>query len=135
MDLIFQNKIGDEILPDDKHNGLVFSAHYAFPVGSPNKDFPYERNPKSAAYIPYGQGKVYVPGGINGGKTKEFLDFCKYCSENTHKDLAKRFVAIWHDESYTNKYILDKNPLILPITYMYPVLGKKYTKTSIRKKI
>ena len=119
MDYEFKNFVGEEVLPQKNNDGLVFVTHCLY-YNKPPKSFPYERNPKSVAYIPYGkEGKYYVPGGINGGASKEFLEYCEYCSKNAHIDIDNKVVPHWHDEAYTNKYIIDKNPLMLPVNYMF----------------
>lgn len=117
--LVFLDYIGNEVLPAKENDGLVFVEHCWFHRTLGNK-FPYERNPKSAAYVPWGkEGKKYAPGGFMGGRSKEFLEYSEYCARNIEKDLQNGIIAIWHDESYSNKYIIDKNPLILPLEYMY----------------
>lgn len=103
-----------EMLPDDEHDGLV-AATFDW---TPDK-FTYDRNPESLAYIPYGEGKYYFRGGVNGGKTEAYLKLIHTLSENTKKDLDKGVIAAWHDESHLNKYLLDKNPLILSHYYCF----------------
>lgn len=110
---------GDEMLPEDSNDGLVTASHPAFYNKTPD-EFSYERNPFSTAYIPYGEGKHYATGALNGGRSKEFLQMCQVCSRNVHIDEKNGIVALWHDESHLNKYLLDKNPLILPVNYLYP---------------
>jgi len=65
--VICNEEIGEEILPKDE--GLLFAQHFSF-YNKSNKKFTYERNPKSTAYIPMGEGKYYVYGCINGGKAE-----------------------------------------------------------------
>ena len=122
MDSAFKDFVGEEILPKEDNDGLVFAQHCQFYKYMESSEFPYERNPKSMAYVPYGkEGRYYVPGGLNGGTTKSFLALSEYCSKNAHKDIENNIIPTWHDEAYTNKYILGKNPLILPLIYMRPL--------------
>ena len=109
--------IGDEFLPDQ--SGLVIALHPGFYNKNP-EDFSYERNPTSTAYIPYGQGKYYHPGGLSGGTSKEYIKLCKICSSNIKKDREKGIIAVWHDESHLNKYVLDKDFKLLSCKYLYP---------------
>lgn len=117
--LKFTSPVGEEVLPDEEHDNIVVVTHPGFYNKEPNT-FTYERNPNSTAFIPYNDGEVYVAGGFNGGTSSAFLDLCKTCSQNIRTDLENNLIAIWHDESHINKYIQDKNPLVLPINYLYP---------------
>ena len=116
----FVMPVGHEVLPDEKLNdGLVMGLHPGFAYKQKN-EWTYERNPESMAYIPFDSGSHYVQGCINGGTSNAYLKLCKECSKNTHTDLEKGIVAVWHDESHLNKYILDKKPLILGCNYLWP---------------
>ena len=77
-------------------------------------------DPKSTAYIPFDSGAYYVQGCINGGTSAAYLKLCDECSKNIHTDLDNGIVAVWHDESHLNKYILNKNSLILGCNYLWP---------------
>ena len=119
INLIVKKEIGEEILPTEKNDWLLVCTHSGY-YNKPVNTFPYDRNPLSTAYIPYNVGKHYAPGGFNGGRSAEFLEFCSVCAKNVRIDMKNNVIALWHDESHLNKYILDKNPLIAPINYMYP---------------
>lgn len=71
------------------------------------KNFPYERNTRSKAFIPHGKGEFYVTGAFNGGKSKNYLEMCKILSNNIKNDLENNIIAIWHDESHINRYCID----------------------------
>lgn len=116
----FMKPIGYEVLPDNEHCGLVAGLHPCFYRKSID-EVPYCRNEKSLAYIPYGNGQHYVQGCLNGGTSEAYLQFCRTCMENTQKDLDNNVIAEVHDESHLNKYVLDKNILVLPCNYLYPV--------------
>lgn len=103
-----------EILPDDAHDGLVAAT-----FNWRREKFTYERSPKSLAYIPEGEGKHYFRGGVNGGKSDAYLKMVRLLDKNIKADLAENIVAEWHDESHINKYLSDKNPLVLSENYCF----------------
>lgn len=109
-----QRITSSEILPDEAHDGLVAAT-----FDWRRQDFTYECNPESLAYIPEGSGKYYFRGGVNGGKSRSYLDMIKKLDENIKTDLAKNIIAQWHDESHINRYLLDKNPLVLGEDYCF----------------
>ena len=74
----------------------------------PTWQLTYERDVRSTAYISYYslRSRIYVLGGLYGGKTKPFLDLCKTLKQQIDQDEKKGIVAVWHDESHLNKYLL-----------------------------
>lgn len=79
------------------------------------RDYTYERNPKSLAYIAINQGKYYFTGALNGGETKAYLQMCETLNQNTETDLENDVIALWHDESHLNKFALNRNDIkVLP---------------------
>lgn len=120
--ICFNQRINEQdFLPMEED--YTFVLHHAFW----NQDrgiYPYERNPESEAYIPFGAGKYYITGGINGGKAKAFLKMSEELDAAIQKDLQKGIIAIWHDESFLNKYaVKNTNYKILPPSYFYPELS------------
>lgn len=89
--------------------------NYKLPV---NK-YPYERNPKSNAYICQGDGNFYVQGAFVGGKGKQFIQMAKTLDTLTEDDLKRNIVAIWHDESFLNMYVVKHND-------EFQILGRQY---------
>lgn len=83
---------------------LVGGEHYG------NKTFgdqiPYDRNPKSKAYIPHETTlpKTYFYGAFFGGKTEKVLEFCKQLRENQLADQIIKYEPGVNDESYINQY-------------------------------
>jgi hypothetical protein len=110
--------INDEILPPE---GCDFSAviHPGYFMES-KYVFPYERNPNSLAYVPYGDGERYYQGCFFGGRTDAFIEMCDIIAENTKKDLANNIIAAVIDESYMNKYLIDKKVMNISPVYAYP---------------
>ena len=45
---------------------------------------------------------------------------CSEIEDNIRRDFQDGIIAIWHDESHFNKYMLNKNPLIMPSGYIIP---------------
>lgn len=82
--------------------------------------WPCERNPESNAYVPYDKGKYYVQGAFNGGKAEEYLKMIDELDKKTEEDLERGIIAAWHDESFLNRYILDRSDIqILGRQYLY----------------
>lgn len=108
-----------ELLGNEK-NIIVVQHPGAWEIRD-NKKFGYERNEQSNAYIPYGKGKAYVCGGVNGGKGKEFVHLMRCLKHNIDQDLENGIIAITHDESHMNKYIIDRDDYeMLSPSYAYP---------------
>lgn len=84
---------------------------------------PYDRNPHSRAYIPYGLGKVYIQACILGGDRKAFLKMTRKLAKDIDQDLKKNVIALWHDESYVQRYLLFRKD--------YRLLGREYARQKI----
>lgn len=111
-----------DFLPVGKEK-LVACIHPGYYNKSRSR-FTYETNPDSLAYIPDGQGRHYFAGGINGGKGDDFLVAIEIMAGNINADLKKDIIAVWHDESHWNKFLLGRNDLkILSPSYLFPEAG------------
>jgi hypothetical protein len=97
--------IGDEILPNNE-KPLIAVAHPGYflrnRMGTP------ENRMRSHAYIdPTEKRPFYVCGGVQGGLTKNYFEASENISNMIDKDSNKDIVAIWHDESYWNRYMVS----------------------------
>lgn len=108
--------LGKDILPKRENDFLSILSfdHYS---NIDKKLYPYERNPESAAYIPYDKGVYYFQSGFYGGRFKEILELVSQCARYAKIDMDNGMMAIWHDESYLNKYLLDHKPKIIGSTF------------------
>lgn len=86
-----------------------------------------EHNPQSTAYIAHDEiPYLYCAGGFYGGYATSFLDMCAELADAVKKDAEQGIVAIWHDESYFNRFRLN-NPTsfrVLTPSYCLPELEK-----------
>jgi hypothetical protein len=111
------SKVGEEIFPDPFM--LIGCLHPCFFNKKPN-EYIYERNPDSLSFIELGNGKHYVMGAFIGGDSIAFLEMCKQLNTNIDIDYQKNIIAIWHDESHYNKYLLSNSYKLLSPSYVYP---------------
>lgn len=115
--IVCASEIGEEFLP--KNERLTVVIHPGF-YNTLNYFYTYDRNRKSSAYIPYGKGEVYVTGGVNGGRSIDFMELCEELDRKTDDDYKKGIIALWHDESHLNKYIWKHCVYkLLPPSYFY----------------
>ena len=113
VDMGLVDKVGDEVLSD-----LVATMH-PYQSFYPKEERSYDRNEKSLAYVPVGEeGELYYAGGFNGGSTKRFLEMAEVLADRVTKDLDNGVIALWHDESQMNRYLID-NPPTLSLTPSY----------------
>ena len=113
VDMGIVGKVGDEILGD-----LVATMH-PYQSFYPKEQRTYDRNPQSHAYVPQGkEGELYYAGGFNDGSTEKFLEMSKVIAERVTDDLQRGVIALWHDESQMNRYLID-NPPTLSLTPSY----------------
>lgn len=118
--ILFEKEIKEDVLPDKyAHGGIMVTQHPGF-YNKTNLEFTYDRNPASSACISQGEGLVYVMGGFNGGLSEEYLKLCEDLNKNIHDDLENNTIALWHDESHINRYIINRKYRILPCKYGYP---------------
>jgi histo-blood group ABO system transferase len=111
VDVLFKSPIGDEIFGD-----LVAVEHCGF-IGERGT---YETRPKSLAYVRPNEGRKYYGGGFMGGN-KAFWDAIGILRDNINKDNHKGVVAVHHDESHWNKYLIGHPPTVeLSPSYHYP---------------
>jgi hypothetical protein len=108
-----------DFLPSSEQE-LVATLHPGF-FNKKRPAFTYDNNKKSYAYMPPDQGRHYFAGGLNGGKTAAFISAMKTMREWIDRDAEKHIIALWHDESHWNKYLIQREDVkILPPAYLYP---------------
>lgn len=121
----FIHKItAEEFLPTEEEGFIVAPLHSMNKRVESVNEFPYERNHKSASYIPYGEGLKYYHSGILGGRTKEFKELLDDCEHIMDTDLKNNIIPKVHDESVFNKYILGRKYKELSNYYIFPTHGK-----------
>ncbi len=109
----------EEFLPNEKEN-LVACLHPGY-FNKKRKEFTYDENERSSAFIAKNEGVRYFAGGINGGKTSSFIEAIEKMNESIKKDSKNNVTAKWHDESHWNKYLSKRNDIkVLSPSYLYP---------------
>ncbi len=102
------------------HNKPLFGVrHPSFLTKRGNFEF----NPNSSASVsPDDDLSIYIQGCFWGGKTSSVLKLIKILNKRIDKDLKKKLVAIFHDESHLNKYFTENKKLfyIYNPSYAYP---------------
>lgn len=118
--MVFVNKIAaNDILPSGSEK-LVCALHPCF-CDKPRSEFTYDNNPYSLAYIPDDKGQYYFMGGLNGGRSQDYLTMCEQLLNNILIDKSNNVIALWHDESHLNRYMLDRDNLkILGVEFGVP---------------
>lgn len=104
VDMEFTDHVGVEILGD------VFGTIHPGFFTALKKDFTYERRPASAGYIPKDKGDFYYSGCFFGGNIEEIYKLTNHCHHAMLADKEKSIEALWHDESYLNRYFLYYKP-------------------------
>lgn len=111
--------IEEEFLPR-KSEKLFVTTHPGY-YGKKIIEYPYDRNPKSLAYIPWNCGNYYVIGAMFGGTSQAFVEMSHKLKDNIAEDLKKNIIAKWHDESHLNRYIIGRDDVrVLSPSYCYP---------------
>ncbi|ARS38480.1 hypothetical protein CA265_01785 [Sphingobacteriaceae bacterium GW460-11-11-14-LB5] len=115
--MIFRKKIDGSFLPEKE--SLLAVIHPSF-YQKDRINFTYETNPKSTAYIAENEGSDYFMGGLNGGKSADYLALILELADRIQIDLKNKIIAVWHDESHLNNYLIGKSVKILDSSYGYP---------------
>uniref|UniRef100_A0A8D2LYG5 N-acetyllactosaminide alpha-1,3-galactosyltransferase n=1 Tax=Varanus komodoensis TaxID=61221 RepID=A0A8D2LYG5_VARKO len=104
VDQVFQSNYGVEALDES------VAQLQAWFYKADKAAFTYERDPASAAYIPYEEGDYYYHGAAFGGTPMHILNLSRQCFEGIQRDKEQNVEAVWHDESHLNKYFLLHKP-------------------------
>src|SRR5208282_4251470 len=113
VDMVFVDHVDPTLSEVD---GLVATLHPGF-VGTEGTP---ERRKASRAYIEPGSDNNYYCGGFNGGSTLAYLNMAHELNEDIKIDTENGITAIWHDESFLNRYLFDHPPaLTLSPSYCY----------------
>lgn len=99
----------------------VFAVQHPGYVDSPRDQLPFERDPLSRAFVPFGSDEIYVCGGVQGGDTRRYLEACAEMARWIDGERASDRMPIWHDESIWNRWCIEHPPeLVLPANYCWP---------------
>ncbi len=102
-----------------RFSGLTVTTHPGFPPGGDPATWPYDRNPRSVAYVQPGDGRQYHPGAFVGGPRDDFWRLAEWIAGADNADRAMELPAPrWYDEAYLNRYLIDHPPAL--------VLDKRY---------
>ncbi len=83
----------------------------------------FDNNPKSLAYVrPEDNSSIYYQACLWGGQSKPFLKLLKELEKRVDIDLSKNIRSRILDESYLNKYFIEKKDITHAYdpTYAYP---------------
>jgi hypothetical protein len=100
----FRKKLSPrEMFPTEQEKlvAVVHPYYYETPVGAP-----FEQNKESLAYADEHKARHYVQGCVNGGITKYYLEMAATLASNIDKDKENDIIAVWHDESHLNAYLV-----------------------------
>lgn len=117
--MIFNKKIGEEILPKRENSYLVGVNHPGF-FNKQERDFSYERNRDSMVSLLSKEGRVYYQGCLSGGRTFEYIEMSEVLEKRIDIDVKNGIIPVWYDESALNWYYSKFKPLCLPPSYAYP---------------
>lgn len=129
---IFQKNVGVEVL------GESVAQLHAWWYFKNRASFPYERRPKSAACIPFGQGDFYYDGAFVGGTSLEVLNLVEEYLNGIIHDLRLRLNSTY--EKHLNKYFFLRKPAkLLSPEYnwnadFYPPPQVQYVKVAQQSK-
>ncbi|XP_069922863.1 putative glycosyltransferase 6 domain-containing protein 1 [Oryctolagus cuniculus] len=72
------------------------------------RNFPYERRPRAAAYIPFGQGDFYYDGALVGGTPQRLLDLVEAYLKGVVQDRGRGLNSTY--ERHLNKHFFLHKP-------------------------
>lgn len=129
-DCLIVDDIDEEIFPTSelpivvtKHPWLTYSSKE------------YDGNPSSTAYVNDSGNNHYLQASFFGGDKDYVLDMASNVNEMIKHDLKNRYIAKWFDESYMNKFLLDKPVKLLDCSYAYPDPEIWQSRPNIKPKI
>ena len=129
---------GDALVVDRIDEGDFFTDKPLFGVHHPchylkmtphNKlpgSFEISESSNAAIDLEKYQPQVYYQGCFWGGKSKEVIEMVDELQDRIDDDLKRNVIAVWHDESHLNKYLIENSSMVHTYgpEYAYPELFK-----------
>lgn len=107
-------------VPFDLFGSVTAVLHPGY-AASPRRALPYENRASSCASVLPHEGNRYFCGGVQGGAPAEYLAAAGAMLAAIERDRQCGIVAVWHDESHWNRYLIDHPPkTILPPLFCWP---------------
>lgn len=116
-DILVHDFTDNEIIPIN--NEIIAAKHYWFE----NSIGTYESsNRNSTAYVDESTLSIgkYCQACFFGAKTLDFIKLNSTLCNNINTDLKNNTIAVWHDESHFNKYLLNTPCKRLHTGYTHP---------------
>ena len=107
---LFLDYVGEEILPGSDNSEMVGATSNPFVFSRNKREWAYDRNPRSSAFVHFEEGRFYFRGGFNGGTSQAYLKMSEVLDNRIQRDLKENVIALWHDESHLNRYFIDLQP-------------------------
>ena len=100
---------------------ITFVSHPGFwrPGEAMSGSGTWEDNLDSLAYVPPTERKKYICGGVWFGPSFKILKMCSLLASRVNKDLQKKVIAIWHDESHLNWFHAKFHSLATTPSYAF----------------
>lgn len=128
----FIQPIEGDILPS-KTQKIIAGLHPNY--YKTDDKYPYCSDKDSPAYLKQDENSKYYQACIMGGITEDFLKMAETIEQWRNMDLKRNYIPIWHDESYFNKYVSDKNPLVLTPNYLWGSFPSKEAYDSFKNQV
>ena len=129
-DCIVVDDIDEEVFPT-LETPIVVTKH---PWQDYNSE-QYDTNPQSTAYVSDSGNNHYLQACFFGGYANSVLEMATEVNEMIKQDLKTRYIAKWFDESYMNKFLLNKPVKLLSSGYAYPDPEKWHSRPNVKPKI
>lgn len=113
VDMNIVADIGHDMLPVDEMVGVHHARCWS-------AEGTWEVRQNCRAYVPPEKRLVYYAGGVFGGTKDAFMNMSFELDRDIRKDHLDGLQAVWHDESYLNRYFADHPPTVLDPTYCFP---------------
>lgn len=90
---------------------------------------PFENRKNSKAYVSdlERSNNIYHQGCLWGAKTPDFFQMNDTLMSWVDEDLSNDIIAIWHDESYLNRFLIDNSKMVYSFeeSWAYPLQNVK----------
>lgn len=117
VDTYLVDFVEEEVIPNNDENITVVSHPYNLLDSNYNS---FETNINSSAFVDDYKKYEYIHASFFGGYKNNFISMCDDIKKLIDIDLKNNTIAIWHDESYLNKYVSTKKCKILDCGYAHP---------------